>query len=579
VDPRTHDDNLAPLAKDELQLLLDDPVSLELRDNRSELVPRIPHQAFVVIARQLRDEGRLELLLPEALPEQLTAVFDLDVWRAGRLQVPRVRAWLRQIIACYGEARRARGDLIRLMYAMDPEMWTLAVHHGTSVMALDPDDDEHREQARAAVEGLTSFETPDAAYLIAVPNHELGHQAISIIEAVYHDSLEDGRRLVNSLRGALASQIEEDLLRWRSGRLADLGFVEWEEAMRLFTPLPRDAAITAEDGNFAEVDTTALEVVGWGRSDLLRRVLDQLTPQQHGVRTREFTLLINEVMAAQRLEPGDPKDQQRAIHQAQATVSLGLEMLAGSRESEDLAADLARELSKLGLRNLFRLGYRALDKLRRAALTLHREGRVSMSKVGSLLDRPWNFALVSLSGWYPEIPQQSQPDKTRPIANLQDVARATQLIEQAAALSRLAFEPNGYGIDPVWVTRVDEPSRLTLGNLLRTAAVCRELPGFTHSVALTPLAADDLEWAQANLLVGPQNALAPRLAEHTRQRLAALGLEVHAPALIESLMTRLHMELAGIERDAEGKPDLTRTGGLLTLQSVGVWLKTGLTAN
>ncbi|MGB1276561.1 MAG: DUF6178 family protein, partial [Nannocystaceae bacterium] len=196
-----------------------------------------------------------------------------------------------------------------------------------------------------------------------------------------------------------------------------------------------------------------------------------------------------------------------------------------------------------------------------------------------LLDRPWNFALVALSGWYPEIPQQSKPEKTRPITNLQDVARATQLIEQAAALSRLAFEPKAYGIDPVWVTRVDEPSRLTLGTLLRTAIICRELPGFSHSVALTPLSADDLAWAQANLLVGPSNALAPRLAEYTRQQLATLGLEVHAPALIESLLTRLHMELAGIERDAEGKPDLTRTGGLITLQSVGVWLKTGLTAN
>lgn len=573
------DDTLAPLPSDELQLLFDEPLSLELRDDRKQLVPRIPQQAFVTLARQLRDEGRLELVLPEAIPGQLTAVFDLDVWTGDRIQVPRVREWLTQIVEAYRGARTARGDLVRLMYAMDPEMWTFAVLHGTSVLPLDPDDDERREQARAAVSDLTTFETPDSLYLIAVPNHELGRQAITIIEAVYHDSLEDGRRLVNSLRGGLASQLEEDLLRWRRGRLADLGFVEWEEAMRLFTPLPVDAAPDVEHRTFADVETTAIELAGWGHKNLLRQVLEHLDPGQHGVRTREFTLLVNEVMAAQRFEPGDTGHQQRAIHQAQATVSLALEMLAGGRDPQDITGELSQHLTRLGLRNLFRLGYRALDKLRRAALSLHREGRVSLSLVGSLLDRPWNFAVAALAGWYPELVQDAQPQKTRPIANLRDVARATQLIEQAAALSRLTFDRSGFGIDPVWVTRVDEPGRLTLGDLVRTAAICRELPGHTQSVALTPLTQDDLSWARDNLLLAPDNRLDPRLAEHMQARLRDLGLEQHAPTLTEGLLTRLAVELAALEPDQQGRPDLTKTGGVVTIQSVGVWLRTGLTGN
>ncbi len=578
MDPRT-DDAPALLGLDELQLIFDEPVSLELRDDRRLLVPRIPQQAFVMLARQLRDEGRLELVLGEALPAQLTAVFDLDVWARDRIQVPRVREWITQIVECYSEARKSRGDLVRLMYAMDPEMWTFAVLHGTSVFPLDPDDDERRERARTAVEDLTTFETPDGLYLIAVPNHKLGHQAITIIEAIYHDSLDAGRRLVNSLRGAMASQLEEDLLRWRSGRLADLGFVDWEEAMRLFTPLPADVSPPVESVRFDGVETTVLELAGWGHKNLLRQLLDNLDAEQHGIRTREFTLLVNEVMAAQRFEPGDPTHQQRAIHQAQATVSLGLEMLAGGRDLEQAADDLTRALTRLGLRALFRLGYRALDKLRRAALALHREGRISLSRVGSLLDRPWNFAVAALSGWYPELPQESAPQKTRPVATLRDVARATQLIEQASALSRLAFDREGYGIDPVWVTRVDEPGRLTLGDLVRTAAICRELPGHTRAVALTPLTQNDLSWARDNLLVAPQNDLHPRVAEHMRATLSALDLENHADTLIELLLTRLTVELASLEPDEAGRPDLTRAGGVLTVQSVGVWLKTGLTGS
>ena len=51
------------------------------------------------------------------------------------------------------------------------------------------------------------------------------------------------------------------------------------------------------------------------------------------------------------------------------------------------------------------------------------------------------------------------------------------------------------------------------------------------------------------------------------------ALAPHADVLAEPLLTRLRIELSGLEFDRNQRIDLTNVGGLFTIQSVGVWLK------
>jgi len=563
-----------------------DPLVLEQRDDLAEFVPRLPPTAFVQIARGLREEDRLDLLLPHASPEQLTALLDLDGWSRDRIAVDKARAWLVAIADAYAAAGKPRGELRNIIEDMDPEMWTMALLPGTAVYELDPDDVEQREQALAAVDELFSYETPDGGFIVAVPDNDLGHRVIHVLERVYADDLQTGHRLSLSLRGAMPAQLEEDLLRWRSGRLADLGFVDWEEAMKLFRPLDAKsarevagaAASTAPIGG-GEAPPVAFPSASAG---LLRRVLGSLGAGEQGVRAREFALLVNELMSAQRSEPGDAKAQERAFHQAEATVSLGLEvLLAGlGLPAHEVDAFLAGRIAALGLRGMFRVGYGPLATLRKTALALHREGRVSLTKIGSLLDRPWGPALESLARWLPELPIETASAGVRPIAGLRDVARATELLAQSGALAALTFDPRGYAIDPQWVSRVDEPDRLTLGDLVRTAALRRQLPGMSEETAanFAPVDAEDLAWAAEHLLVGG-GRLAPALAVDLRKRCLAIGAPQHADAFMSAVLVRLEVELGALERDEDGKVDLTRVGGVITPQRIGVWLKTGLSAN
>jgi len=570
----TATDELGRLRPDDLKAVHDDPLALELRDDLPDFVPALPPTSFVAVARGLQAEGRLELLLPHASAEQITALFDLDAWRRERVDIDRARLWLTEIVDAYVQAGRERGDLGELMMAMDPELWTFALLPGTSVFHLDPEDDEQREQAKDAVEALYTYETPDGNFLVAVPDTETGHRAIHVLDRIYADDLELGKALVDSLRGALGSMIEEDLLRWRAGRLADLGFVPWEEAMKLLRPLDLKAARETSSSVPAGPPGSPPLPAEIPRSGLLlRRALAALSSAQQGERAREFTLLVNELMAAQRFEPGDIKLQERAFHQAEATVGLGLELLAsGLADPAEQVSFLAGRISAIGLRGAFRAGYGPLDKLRRAALALHRDGRVSLARIGSLLDRPWGPALEGLARWYPELAVEGTSATTRPLASLRDVARATELIAQGAALAALAFR--SYAIDPAWVTRADEPERLSLGDLVRTAIVHAQLPGTSGTLA--PLTADDVGWARDHLVSGGH--LIPALALDLRARCLAIGAPQHAEVFVQALLGRLEVELAALETDDAGVVDLGRVGSLLTVQRVGVWLKTGLHA-
>ena len=552
--------------------MLDDPTALDELDRAPELVEQLPAQTFVTVSRQLRDEQRLDLVLPNASAEQLTSLLDIDAWQDDRVVIPRARFWLAAIADAYATVGRPRGALVNLMYRMDPEMWTLALIPGTAVIDLDPDDDGARDAAHTQLGHLRAWDTPDGFFVIGVPDDELGRMTLHTLSLVYADDLAEGRKLVLSIQSALLSEIEEDLLRWRSGRLADLGFVPKDEAMRLFTPMDRHAE--AEPRDFRYLPDEHEAVVGlqtWSSSELLKRVMLRLSDAEHGLRAREFLLLVNEVMAAQRFVPGDERLQERAIDQTQSTISLGLELLLTTRpEHPDPEAFLADRIQALGLRDVFRVGYGALAKLRKAAATLNQSARISLTAPGSLLDRPWGPAVAALMQWYPELPLQEKSRGTRPLRSFQDVAKATTLIGEAGALAQLAFSADGFGVDPVWMTRVDEPERLVLGDLVRTAMVHAHLPGSRTTMA--PLTPDDLHWARDNLLHAGE--LVSEARKDFSARCDALGLGEHGQTLAENLLTRLRVELLGLEYDDSGRVDLTRVGGFVTIQSVSMWLQT-----
>jgi hypothetical protein len=557
------------LEPEQLEALMEDPTVLEVSDEAPEIVASLPTQSFVQLVRRLGDERRLDLVIPHATPDQLTGLLDLDAWREERLDMVRARGWLATIADAFSSPDRERGDLTEMIYEMDPEMWPLALAPATAVAEVDPEDDQSRTVIRDTMGALYTWDTPDGDFVIGVPDDEFGRAALRVISLVYADSLEEGRKLVTTIKWGLHAETEEEMLRFRAGRLADLGFVSRDEAMKLFRPLDRETLAGLDGPPPSDAPTSPVRWTGGG--ELLRQVMARLSDQEHGVRTREFLLLVNELMVAQGFEPGEIDLQQRAVHQAQATLGLALELLsAGAPDEENMLELLTVQVRGAGLRNLFRYAYGPLSTLRRTALALHREGRISLTSLASLLDRPWGPQVRALHAWYPELALESTAKKTRPIASLADLSRATARLAQAGALSSATFATGGLAFDGVWLTRLDAPEQVSLGDLIRTALVHR-LRGQADA-PYGPLLPDDLKWASESLI--REDGLVPAVQSELERALTATGGEAHHAAIAEVVLPRLLVELLGLERDEDGVIDPARVSGLVTIQHCSVWLRT-----
>jgi hypothetical protein len=568
----------------ELAALLDEPMALEDRDDLPTLVPALPAIAFLTIARRLRDESRLDLLLGHATPDQITSLFDLDAWTGDRIDVIRARKWLDLVVTERQGLDLPRGHLTELMFSTDPEMWTFALHHLTSIFTIDLENDSSRSEILDSLGDLCPYESPDGFFIVAVPDDEFGREALRVIDSVYADDLNQGRKLLLSLQSALGAMMEEDLLRWRQARLADLGFPSWEESMNLLRPLRLDElARASESMRFVPEHIDPLLIPATESNDWIARVMERLDPNEHGIRTREFMLLANELLIAQRLEPGDELAQRRAVQQAQATLSVAFERIANHERHPDpigLCADFVR---RFGLRRIFRVGYDAIWKLRKAALALHKSGPISYRSIGSYLDRPWGPVIASLSKWIPELPVTTSENRTQrnqrplaltqPIRSLAELAHATELLGQAHALVVLAYSPNGLNLDPRWNTRVDDPNQLRIGDLIRSALILRQL---RPQAEFRPLDANDLARAQKEHCA---NGRLDEVVSRDFQELCQQAdVAAHFAALRDAIVTRLEYELAAIEYDASGTVRLDRIAGFVTVRNASIWLNTGLSA-
>jgi hypothetical protein len=156
----------------------------------------------------------------------------------------------------------------------------------------------------------------------------------------------------------LDAETEEWALRWRTGRLLDLGFPDEDEALSLYAILPaRSVGELPERAATAEELTWRLPIwmprlpVSSSSHHSLLRALAALGEDER--KTLLFALLnvANRVAVAKRLSLGDADSIPIALDEAIATVSRGLDHLVAAH---GVAA--TEVLRRASLERLFRVG-------------------------------------------------------------------------------------------------------------------------------------------------------------------------------------------------------------------------------
>jgi hypothetical protein len=386
--------------------------------NAAQLVPSLPVQELYYAIKEvgLADAAELVAL---ATPEQVQGFVDLDVWERDHIDERRIDAWIDTL------ADAGYEKLGSVLEKLDSEVIALWLQRQAVVYDLTietpPDEPEGHY-----------YPTPDRFYLIDIlPAGEEGKALERTLDWIYRYDLELGRRIIMSAKWELGSDLEEHAWRWRQGRMADLGYVDFYEALSIYRYLD-PASVKLDEHTFVapppETPTElpavlagSLDEAGFFGKALGTLPSDADVERLHGT----LVLLINKAMAADLVDPGDFEMGKEALARAVATVGLGLEYL-----SRGDAARAGQALGSVALERIFRVGFSLGLQLKTLADTLVKGG---LDPVG--LDEPWDEVVRALRARRPEYPRalDTPPaEGTRYFASLADVSRAAAALETIA---------------------------------------------------------------------------------------------------------------------------------------------------
>jgi hypothetical protein len=339
-------ERLAPEAQ--VALICESPMSLRatllaMVAQPEEVIPLVPpaELCFIVKSVGLTDAG---WLLEHATAEQITAAVDLDGWNGLTPDRDRIGEWL-ATLASAGEE-----TLLRAAHSLDFELLVL----------------ELRERVWTILVGRN--ETPDLPggaltldgqfYVVPTRTGDDLEAVMGMLRVLFQNDYWFYHRLLQALSAELEHELEEWALRWRNGRLQDLGFPALDDAMRIYAWLPPDQRgqlptepHVLEVGEWPPaVWMPSLPVAGKG-GELLFASIAAMSDEERRPLMFAFLALANRVAVADGLPLGDAESLPQAIAKAEQTASAGLAYLA--RENDVLPTEVLRRVT---LERLFVVG-------------------------------------------------------------------------------------------------------------------------------------------------------------------------------------------------------------------------------
>ncbi|MBT8338726.1 MAG: hypothetical protein HKP58_05500 [Desulfatitalea sp.] len=374
---------------------------------------------------------------------------------------------------------------------------------------------------------------------------------ISIFDYRLHQSL------LLASAGVIPAEMEEELLRLRSIRLAEKGFLPFEEAVGVYQALqPEDLRHRRQKPASAggrPVESYPLPVPSEKppkNADLFTRTLFQVADGAAFQRLQtEFAGLCNQVIAADQIKVRDKSMLAHVVAKVSGYVSIGLEK-AGQAAMDDTPYHHAHLIQDYLLVDIFRIGYGCALALKwqadhwkrkswfdRAGLKPSFWGEAWLGVLGGLLiKKPLYFDNFTSGALY------------REFKCLEDIQATRRTLEEIIAFDDLL------ALMAIRSVAVDCDTFLTCQNLLLTLWANHRMGG-TDEGAPQPLVADqfsrffDTLWGGGRL---PPRRLRPGLRDEFIDWLARrTGLSIQdiagrMGAALERLFQQLESELAAV---------------------------------
>ncbi|MCU0668611.1 MAG: DUF6178 family protein [Myxococcota bacterium] len=308
------------------------------------VVPALP-EAELVFAIKAIGRADAAWLLAHATDEQLRACVDLDAWRDFAPD----RAALGEWIATFAEADD--DTLLRGVQALDAEVVMLWLQGCVEVQMKPSESDDQGWSPPAG------GQTVDGVfYVIARGDGDDADLVMRLLGLLFESDYWFYFRLLQSVIWELPAENEEWALKWRTGRMQDLGFPSWEEAAGIYARPRREEIEKIPDAAppigewHLPVFVPELPTVADAELSLFRAAAE-LDDDGRRRFFYAFLALANQVAVADRLPLGDAESIPKSIDKAAAIASRGLDELVRRH-----GMTAPETLGRVSLLRLFRIG-------------------------------------------------------------------------------------------------------------------------------------------------------------------------------------------------------------------------------
>ncbi|MBN2802307.1 MAG: hypothetical protein JXR91_04345 [Deltaproteobacteria bacterium] len=397
----------------------------------------------ILFAMDQADEEQLTDLLLLVSKEQFDSIIDLSCWDGYTPSIEKVETLIAPLVATGLEGAMQALD------KLENELKTLILkNHITVYLREDKDDDE------PWVPDTSDFiTTPDGFYFIEIPFADDQTDVVKqLIQALLFKPFEEYHAEFQCVLHDLPSELEESALRWREGRLGDLGFGTIEEGMALLSPIDPVTLQTELDKKIKEskiphplVTVGTLPAVyaeNFKGIDLLDQSLEILLKSNgKDVIARmeylpaEITAMTNLFLTGIRCKMSSIDDVTKGTKLARNTLALGLNAIAGNSPRIG-----AKALTHLVPGQLIHGAMGLLMPLKKRAETLLKSP--SFEK-GSRLDEYYQAALKCLNstvpGWWHKLEDESVLDGSF-ISPLDEEIEGISNIETVKVIDNILLE-------------------------------------------------------------------------------------------------------------------------------------------
>ena len=321
--------------------------------NAAKLVQSLSSGDFYWLIKKIGDEDCLPLL-ELATVDQWQYLLDLEAWQKDRLDMANSWAWLNRILKM--DPKR----LVRWLFGEGGDLASYHFFRSIEVIVVNKEDEAYDlPPGYFSLDGVFHIRVMDSGHRETIEN---------ILREMAKEDFNQYQALLLGLAKVIPAEMEEEMHRLRNVRLAEHGFLPYEEAIGVYAPLEPEAlspeGLQALPEVHVDQEVRALVPVSplyhTETENMLTEAASRIADPIFLDRIRlEFAGLCNQIISAEGLQFRELEDLIRVCGKAARTLNLALERLCGRDVSK--AQEVLRRHS---LVSLFRVGFGLVLKLK-----------------------------------------------------------------------------------------------------------------------------------------------------------------------------------------------------------------------